>query len=86
MRVLGNHDDAWRSDDFLPGLQVVYPGLEVFDYVLLGDYAGQPPAFGNSPKVIMAHGHQFDAWNNSICRKAGAMITESVSGISWRQT
>jgi len=81
VRLLGNHDDAWRSDDYLPGLQEIYPELEVFDYALLGDYGGTPPAYGNHPRVIIAHGHQLDAWNNSICRAAGAAMTECASGI-----
>ena len=81
VRLLGNHDDAWRSGDYLPGLQIVYPGVEVYDYALIGNYNSQPPVYGNTPKVIIAHGHQLDAWNNSICRAAGAAITESVSGI-----
>jgi hypothetical protein len=81
VRLSGNHDDAWRSEDFLPGLQLMYPGLQVADYALIGDYAAAPLAYGSTPRVIVAHGHQLDAWNNSVCRAAGAAITESVSGI-----
>jgi hypothetical protein len=81
VRLLGNHDDAWRDSDYVSGLQLVYPGIEVFDYALIGNYSTQTPTYGNSPKVIIAHGHQLDAWNNSICRAAGAAITEAVSGI-----
>ena len=81
VRLLGNHDDAWGDADYLPGLQSMYPGLEVYDYGLVGDYGSGEPAYGNSPKAIVAHGHQFDAWNNSACRSAGAAVTETVSGI-----
>ena len=81
VRLIGNHDDAWGNDAYLPGLRFVYPGIDVYDYALIGAYDSQSPTYGNTPKVIVAHGHQLDAWNNSICRAAGAAITESVSGI-----
>ncbi len=81
VRTLGNHDDYWRSDDYLPGLQVVYPGIEVFDYAFIGNYgADRHEHGGNPPRVIVAHGHQIDAWNNSVCRAAGEMITAVFSG------
>jgi len=82
IRILGNHDDFWRNSEYLEGLQIVYPGIEVFDYVFLGNYDDNPHSHsGQSPRVIVAHGHQLDAWNNHVCRAAGAMITEAVSGI-----
>ena len=81
VRLLGNHDDVWRNGDYLQGLQVMYPGLKVFDYAFIGNYGTVPPTYGNSPKCIVAHGHQVDAWNNSICRASGEAITEAASGI-----
>lgn len=82
VRLLGNHDDSWRSDKYLPGLQVMYPGLEVFDYVFLGNYGDNPHDHGGiSPQTIVAHGHQIDGWNNSACRGAGEAMTELASGL-----
>jgi len=82
IRLLGNHDDVWRNTAYIPGLQLVYPGLEVFDYAFLGNYGTDPHVHGgNQPQVIVAHGHQLDAWNNSVCRASGALLTESASGI-----
>jgi hypothetical protein len=82
IRVAGNHDDYWRSEEYLPGLQMVYPGIKVFDYVFIGNYEdGLHNHNNNSPYYIIAHGHQMDAWNTYACRTAGAYITESASGI-----
>lgn len=82
VRILGNHDDYWRNSDYLEGLRLVYPGIEVFDYAFIGNYtAGRYNHQGHSPQAIIAHGHQIDAWNNSMCRDAGRLITGAVSGI-----
>lgn len=79
IRTLGNHDDAWASEEHLPGLQFVYPDIQVFDYILIGNYANQPLEYGNSPKAIIAHGHQMEVWNTKICRIAAGMWTETFS-------
>lgn len=81
IRLVGNHDDYWSSEDYLPGLQVIYPNLNVYDYVFLGDYDEQNQHNNKSPEIIIAHGHQIDAWNNAACRDAGATLTEFASGI-----
>jgi hypothetical protein len=80
VRVVGNHDDVWRSQTYLEGLQLMYPGLPVYDYVFLGDYQpGVNAHGGHQPDVIIAHGHQVDGWNTYACRVAGEGITESGS-------
>jgi len=82
VRLVGNHDDYWRDGNYLPALQMIYPGLEVQDYVFMGNYGNDRRAHdGNSPELIIAHGHQWDAWNNAICRAAGEALTEVASGI-----
>ena len=82
VRILGNHDDAWGYGEYLPGLQIVYPGLQVYDYAFIGRYGSDIHKHnGQSPVIIIAHGHQLDAWNNSACREAGMAVTETVSGI-----
>ena len=87
VRLLGNHDDYWRKSSYLPALQFVYPGLKIFDYAFLGNYGPDRHKHGgNSPEVIVAHGHQIDAWNNSVCRAAGAAMTEVASGIPYFAT
>ncbi len=80
LRIIGNHDDIWHHSDYLEGLQVIYPGIEVHDYVFLGSYTDSQNHGGNSPQIIIAHGHQLDAWNTYACREAGAGMTESASG------
>lgn len=82
VRLVGNHDNAWRKGKYLKGLQVIYPGIKVYDYAFVGNYPNYLPVYQNHPEVIIAHGHQLDAWNNSVCQNAGASITEVASGIS----
>ncbi len=82
VRVAGNHDDPWRQAEFIDGLRVVYPELEVFDYAFLGDYGSDMHHHGGkSPEVIVAHGHQLDEWNTPACSAAGEIVTMVVSGI-----
>jgi hypothetical protein len=82
IRLVGNHDDYWGSNDFLPELQFVYPGLEVFDYAFIGNYGtDKHQHLGVKPFIIIAHGHKLDDWNNSICSLVGEWATEVGSGI-----
>lgn len=81
-RLFGNHDDSWREQKFIAGLRLVYPDIVPLDYAFIGPYGTNPDDHGGMhPKVIVAHGHQFDAWNNAACHDAGTQITGTVSGI-----
>jgi hypothetical protein len=74
VRIWGNHDDYWSQSKYVDELQAVYTNLQPVEYAIITDSSG--PA-----EVLIAHGHQIDAWNNATCRVAGELITESVSGI-----
>jgi len=83
VRVAGNHDDYWRRPEFVSGLQLVYPDIEVFDYAFIGPYGTDRRVHGGkSPRTIVMHGHQIDPWNNARCSAAGAALTAAASGIA----
>ena len=80
VRLIGNHDDELRDRDLLRGVRTVYPGLVIYDYLLI---CPESAAGWDDPKVVVTHGHQFDAWNAHACAAvAGEAITEVVSGLS----
>ena len=77
-RTIGNHDDPLRNASVREGLNTVYPGITVNDYLLVA-----PTAMPRTPTTVVTHGQQFDAWNTKSCASmAGEVITEVVSGLS----
>jgi hypothetical protein len=84
IRIAGNHDQAWRESKYLRGLQVVYPGIEVFDYAFIGEYGSDIHSHsGQTPHFIITHGHELNIWNRPGCAYAGSQMTEAASGETW---
>jgi hypothetical protein len=77
LRTIGNHDEPLRKESVLEGLQTIYDGVDIHDYIFI-----TPTSPPRTPLVVVTHGHQFDAWNNKSCGSmAGEVITEVVSGL-----
>jgi predicted phosphodiesterase len=51
--VSGNHDLDLQREEFTTVLRQIYPDISIADFVVLEDK-------GEYPRVIIAHGHQFD--------------------------
>lgn len=72
-RLIGNHDDVWADSEMEPVMDVFYPGIEVNDYCTL-ENAGT-----GETEAILAHGHQSDIFNMSMCNFAGKALTNLAS-------
>lgn len=73
-RTAGNHDDINITPQMQKGLQQVFPGLQVNDYIVLEEANGRGVA-------LIAHGHQTDAWNQGACAFLGRITTSIASAI-----
>jgi len=71
-RTVGNHDLEMRKGYMQDELHKIYPGTNVFEFVLIGD--GK-----NVPEFIIGHGHQVDLFNRKGCEWFGSLITRGIS-------
>lgn len=79
LRITGNHDADLHEDAYTHTLQTRYPGLQVYDQVILEpqDVTGHATGY---PDFIIAHGHQFDkSCNPAYAGRIGEVISECLS-------
>jgi len=78
IKLIGNHDIAFKKKYFLSMLRIMYgsPKMQAYDYLVLEPYKnGKASGY---PQFIAAHGHQIDPWTNpKVAKLVGESFTHS---------